>query len=182
MNVNYIPFEIDNLATIQKELHSRYVNMTNSVKLQTQKVDWTKENFSSIYDPIQLLANKFNVSVTTSRFFYTPPHVELEPHIDGNVITEKYWALNIPISVDNSNHYQEWFSYNGEILIDSNQVYANSIKPKEPEKLVSIDKLLLLAPHFVKVGTFHKVVNNSDKGRFVLSIRFTSSDFINTLG
>ena len=134
-----------------------------------------------LYGPIQALATQFGISVATSRFFYTPPNSELEPHVDGKIITEKYWALNIPISVDIENHYQEWFSYDGELLVDSNQIYANSIKPKDPENLMLVDSLMLLTPHFVKVGTFHKVINNSSKGRFVLSIRFTSSEFISAL-
>lgn len=178
MSANYVHFKLDNLETIQQELYAKYVDLARGDKLRTQKVEWNKENFSLLYDPIQQLATSNGVSVVTSRFFFTPPHSELEPHVDGKVITEKYWALNIPINVDRDNHYQEWFSYDGEILVDSNQVYANSIKPKESEKLVLVDQLVLLESHFVKVGTFHKVINNSNKGRFVLSIRFSNSDFI----
>lgn len=181
MNRNYVPFTLDCLNVVQEELSNKYISLSTGDKLRTQKVEWRAENFGLLYGPIQALADQYGVSVVTSRFFYTPPYAELEPHIDGNVITEKYWALNIPISVDSENHYQEWFSYDGEVLIDSNQIYANSIKPKEPENLMLVDSLLLLTPHFVKVGTFHKVINNSSKGRFVLSIRFSSSEFINDL-
>lgn len=171
---NYFPFTVDNFNTIQEELYSLYGHLTTTDQLQTNKIDWTRENFLSLYDKIEELFIGRDESVATARLFYTPPHAELETHVDGDFIAEKYWALNIPIWVDSENHYQEWFSYNGELYKDVNNVYASSIKPKNPEKLVSVDRLVLLNPHFVKVGIFHKVVNNSSQGRLVLSIRFNS--------
>jgi hypothetical protein len=181
MSVNYFPFNLSNLELIQNELYAKHGHLATGDKLQTLKVDWTPENFLSLYTPIQDLVIKHGTVVRTARFFYTPPGVELEPHVDGKEITEKYWALNIPINVPSDNHYQEWFDYTGEMRFDSNQIYTDSIKPKEPEKLVLVDRLVLLSSHFVKVGTFHKVANNSSKGRFILSIRFTNPSFIANL-
>ena len=181
MSANYFPLSLPNLELIQQELYAKHSYLATGDKLQTLKVDWTPENFLSLYAPIQNLATKHGTVVRTARFFYTPPGLELEPHVDGKEIAEKYWALNVPINVPLDNHYQEWFDYTGEMRFDSNQIYTDSIKPKEPEKLVSIDKLVLTTSHFVKVGTFHKVANNSTLGRFVLSIRFTNPSFITTL-
>lgn len=178
MSVNYFPLTLSNLEVIQQELYSKYSHLATGDKLQTLKIDWTPENFLSLYAPIQELVTRYGTSVRAARFFYTPNGVELEPHVDGKDITDHYWALNVPVKVESENHYQEWFDYTGEMRFDSNQVYTDSIKPKEPEKLVLIDKLLLTTPHFVKVGIFHKVINNSGHGRFILSIRFTDPRFI----
>lgn len=172
MSQDYIPFDLKVFNNIQAELIKKYQDFFTSAKLETAILDWNQENFLSLYSTLQEIFDRHNLSVIRSRFFYTPAKKSREPHVDGKFLTDDYWALNIPITAGKDNHWVIWYDYDGELLVVDDKQYHNSISAKHPEKLVERDRLIVDRPHFVKIGNFHNVINDSSTNRLILSLRF----------
>jgi hypothetical protein len=164
---NYVLFPIDNFLEIQKELQHKFSGFIEGSILKTKIFEWSQENFGQLYDQV----NK-KLVVRRARLFLTPPHRILDYHIDGNRINENFWALNIPIDVPLADHWHEWYDYTGELTTMQDSVYTDYFVPADTTKLTISDRLLLTEPHLVKVGIMHRVVNNTDKNRLIVSIRF----------
>lgn len=177
MTPNFVLFNIKNFENKQRELIEKYNSYFNSSRLETEILNWNRENFLGLFNDIEMMCETHNIKVVRSRLFFTPPGKDLEPHIDGKYYTDEYWALNFPILIPETNNWQIWYSYDDELKIDNNRIYQNSIKPMYPEKLVETSRLYLDNPYFVKVGVFHSVVNHSDFNRLILSIRFDKLNF-----
>ena len=175
MSKNYIPFYIDNFAEIQKSLQELYRDQYTGTSLKAFPKDWNRENFLDLYDVVDQFFKDNNATIIFSRFFYTPAGKTLGVHADGEKYDPDYWALNIPIFTGKSMHWQEWFEYDGELKTESNGVYRNYIQPATPENLLMVDRLLLNSPHLVRVGTFHRVINDSSNDRLIVSIRFMTN-------
>jgi hypothetical protein len=173
---NYFPLEIKNFDEIQQSLLAKYKNYLDCDILFSETITWTRENFLELHTEIEQHFLKSDSKILRSRFFLTPAGRELDSHIDGSKPNEAYWALNIPIFCDSSDHWQEWFDYNGEMDTVSDEIYTSYIMPKDRTQLVSVDKLTLTTPHFVKIGKFHGIVNRSTLPRLVLSIRFSTNN------
>lgn len=135
-------------------------------------VPWEKDNYLDLYNEINGMIGFRRVTIC--RFFVTPPKRRLGVHVDKD-LSDKSYALNIPILVDNKNHNMKWYSYNDEVTYSHDEMYNNSVTPKFTEKLVLEETQTIIEPTFVKVGIFHEVNNFSDKPRIMLSIRFTDS-------
>jgi len=134
---------------------------------------WCRDNFGTLYDVLENKLKRFKVYVRVARFFFTNSGKRLDVHIDGTEeLGHYYWAINFPIFVEKTDHYQEWYSYDGKYRRHYNETYTDSILLEEPEKIELIDKLILTEPHFVKVGIPHSISNQSDSIRLILSIRF----------
>ena len=175
MNKNYIRFHIDNFAEIQKSLQELYRDQHTGTSLQAFPKDWNRENFLELYDVVDQFFKNNDALIVSCRFFYTPAGRTLRVHLDGEKYNTNYWALNIPIFVPKSMHWQEWFKYDGELKQESNGMYSSYIQPLNPEKLLTIDRLMLNSPHLVRVGTFHRVINDSSEDRLIVSIRFRTN-------
>jgi hypothetical protein len=175
MNKNYIPFRIDNFAEIQRSLQELYRDQFTGTSLKAFPKDWNRKNFLELYDMVDQFFKDNDATISSCRFFYTPPGQQLGVHSDGNNYDPNYWALNIPIFTADSMHWQEWFAYDGELKKASNGVYRDYVQPANPEKLIMIDRLILTAPHLLRVGIFHRVVNNSSESRLIVSIRFQTN-------
>ncbi len=173
-NINYTPFHIKNWKGLHKELSSKYHVPDNVIgDVGTSTYDWTYENFGNFYTELNQLLSHFYIEVRRSRFFYTAPNSELTVHIDGtNKLGHNYWAINFPIDVPQTGHYQEWYEYKGEYQEYFNESYTDSTLLKTPEDVKLIDSLTLTRPYLVKVGIPHAVRNYSSSPRLILSIRF----------
>jgi hypothetical protein len=178
---NYFPLEIKNFKEIQYSLSVKYKRYLSYSLLLSESVTWSEENFPGLYKEIEQHFLKFNSTVLRSRFFMTPGGRELKTHIDGTRQRDDYWALNIPIVCDTHNHWQEWFDYDGEIENLSDSIYTSYMMPKHEKQLVLVDRLTLTTPHFVKIGKFHKIVNQSTQPRLILSIRFSTGNLENLI-
>jgi hypothetical protein len=172
----FYPFIIPNYDKMQACLASKYANEFESGKMGTKILPWSIINFLELYVFLEQKIRPLGASVFRSRLFYTPPGGHLDTHIDGKELTNDWWALNLPIDVPADNHWHEWYSYNGELKREWSPVYTDLISPANPELLFVADKLLLDKPHFVNVGQFHSVTNNSDRHRLVLTIRFNTNN------
>lgn len=175
MNKNYIPFYIDNFKKIQKSLQDLYREQYTGTSLKAFPKEWSRENFLEIYDVVDKFFKDNDATFVSSRFFYTPAGQKLGTHIDGKNYNSNYWALNIPIFCGDSQHWQEWFDYDGEIENVRSGVYTDYVIPSQPEKLKLIDQLILTTPHILRVGIFHRVVNDSPENRLIVSIRFQTN-------
>lgn len=174
--INYVPFPIDNFKLLQSEVASMYRNFIDSADaLTATSVDWTATNLPLTFKTVNDKFEKLGAKVTRARLFLTLPNSTMAAHIDGTSVVDTYWALNIPIEVEDNNHWHEWYSYNGELISNNNSTYTDYIKPADPSQLIVADRLCFNTPHLVKVGTFHGVVNNSNKKRVMLSIRFSTA-------
>lgn len=179
MKENYIPFHINNFDRIQKNLQDRYSNEFQGTELKAVAKDWTRENFLELYDFINEFFNSHNATVVSARFFFTPAGKSLGVHADGEWYEPMYWALNIPVFCSDTGHWQEWFDYHGDLnAIRENSLYTHYILPDDPLKLELVDRLTLTTPHLLRVGTFHRVINQSSEDRLIVSIRFDC----NTMG
>jgi hypothetical protein len=173
-NINYIPFHIKDWTGLHKELSSKY-HIPNNVTggVGTSVYDWTYENFGNFHSELTLLLSRFNIKVRRARFFYTAPESQLNVHIDGtNQLGHNYWAINFPIDVPLTEHYQEWYEYKGEYKSNYNSSYTDSTLLENPKDINLIDRLVLNRPYLVKVGIPHAVHNHSSSPRLILSIRF----------
>lgn len=169
----YLPFRVDGFDEMRKLYASKYEYLTATTQLGTQVIEWTSNNFPGLYDVVMDSIKGLDTFVIRSRFFITPPRSSLPPHVDGFYIDPKnYWALNIPIIVSDTNHWQRWFEYDDELFRLANNMYKFSLCARNPQNLRLKDKLVLTSPHFVNVGVFHDVFNNTDQHRIILSIRF----------
>lgn len=177
-NINYIPFHIKDWTGLHKELSLKYPNdivVPNTVngKVGTRVYEWTYENFANFYSELTLLLSRFNAKVVRARFFYTAPKGELKVHIDGSAQTgHNYWAINFPIHVPQTEHYQLWYEYKGGYKSNLDSSYAASTLLENPQDIKLIDSLVLDRPYLVKVGMPHAVDNFSTHPRLILSIRF----------
>jgi hypothetical protein len=178
---SYISYNIENFLEIQKILKSKYQHFLNNREKTTAIINWSEENFPVLFNQINENFLKYKSKVIISRFFYTPPNDELGIHVDGPELNDDYWALNIPISVSENDHWQEWFLYNDELITTSNNEYSKFVLPKFYDKLIAIDRLVLNSPHFVKVGIFHRIINKSTEPRLILTIRFVSENISSLL-
>jgi hypothetical protein len=173
--INYVQLQLDDYKLIQSEVASMYRNFVDSADVLTAtSVDWTATNLPVTYKVVNSKLEKLGARVTRARLFLTLPNSTMSAHIDGTSVVDTYWALNIPIEVEDNNHWHEWYSYHGELVTNSNSTYTDYIRPADPAQLVIADRLCFTTPHLVKVGTFHGVTNNSNKKRVMLSIRFNT--------
>jgi hypothetical protein len=173
-NINYTPFHIKNWTDLHAELRSKYNTLNNVTgAVGTRTYEWTYENFGNFHSELTLLLSRFNIKVRRARFFYTAPKSQLKVHIDGtNKVGHNYWAINFPIDVPPKDHYQEWYSYQGEYEANWNGTYTDNTLLKNPENIIPISRLTLNRPYLVKVGIPHAVRNDSVMPRLILSIRF----------
>jgi hypothetical protein len=173
-NINYTPFHIKDWKGIHKELSSKYHipdNITSEVGTSTY--DWTYENFGNFHYELTKLLSHFYITVKRARFFYTAPNSKLTAHVDGtDNVGHNYWAINFPIDIPLTGHYQEWYEYKGEYQEHFHRSYTESTLLKNPEDVKLIDSLILNRPYLVKVGIPHAVYNHSSNPRLILSIRF----------
>lgn len=176
MKENYIPFHVKDFKKIQLSLQDLYKDVLSNTDLKSFPKDWSQENFLDLYEIVNNFFNANNAQIVSTRFFYTPPGKSLGVHADGEWYEPMYWALNIPIFCAEDNHWQEWFDYHGDLnAIRSNSVHQHYILPNDPAKLELIDRLTLTTPHFLRVGTFHRINNQSSQGRLIASIRFETN-------
>lgn len=104
--------------------------------------------------------------------FYTPPRYETAIHIDGLTL-HKRPALNFVLGQEKLG-LMNWYR-----LKDGVEVPLPTITPHntlylqtEKEKTVKITEHALTGLCLVNTGIFHNVVNQTDKGRWCVSIRF----------
>lgn len=174
--INYVGLQLDDYELMQSEVASVYRNFIDSADaLTATSVDWTATNLPLTFKTVNSKLEKLGAKVTRARLFLTLPNSTMAAHIDGTSVVDNYWALNIPIEVESTDHWHEWYSYSGELINTNNSRYTDYIKPADPSQLVTVDRLCFNTPHLVKVGIFHGVVNNSNKKRVMLSIRFDTS-------
>jgi hypothetical protein len=173
--INYVPFDLANLSLIQNEVASVYRRfIDDAVELTATPVEWSTTNLPITRNTINNHLEKLGATVTRARLFLTLPNSTMAAHIDGNNVNDTYWALNIPIEVEESNHWHEWYNYHGELLSNNNLTYTDYIRPANPNQLTVSDRLCFTTAHLVKVGTFHGVVNQTNYKRVMLSIRFST--------
>jgi hypothetical protein len=171
--INYIQLQIADYKLIQSEVASAYRNFIDSASVLTAtSVDWSSTNLPLTYASVNNKLEKLGAKVTRARLFLSLPNSKMAAHIDGTSVVHTYWAVNIPIEVEDTDHWHEWYNYNGELVSNNDSTYTDYIRPADPSQLVTVDRLCFNTPHLVKVGTFHGVVNNSKKKRVMLSIRF----------
>jgi hypothetical protein len=173
--INYIQLQIADYKLIQSEVASVYRNFIDDASVLTATpVEWSTTNLPLTCNTINRHFEKLGAKVTRARLFLSLPNSTMAAHIDGTSVDHTYWALNIPIEVEDTNHWHEWYSYHGELVTNNNSTYTDYIRPADPAQLVIADRLCFTTPHLVKVGTFHGVTNNSNKKRVMLSIRFNT--------
>jgi len=159
---------------IKDKLLLLHTNKLFPIKKRAITVAWTKENFLDLYDEVSEIAKSMSTKILIAKFFITPAHSFLGVHVDSNYMSNKNWALNIPILTHPDNHYMTWYDYQGEFDHVTNE-YSRSLFPKNFEKLVPLDYLVLSSPHYVKIGIFHGIDNPTPTPRIVLTIRFINS-------
>ena len=170
------PIQLESFEKGRVDLYNRYKNYFNLDKISASPlITWNKENFPGIFEEVTNSAKERNVTVTRTRFFVTPKGQTLGIHTDGTQLDNYSYALNIPIIFAETDHWMNWFHYNGETVVEESATYANAIRPKEIDKLILADRLTMLMPYYVKIGVFHSVNNFADLERIILSIRFSDS-------
>lgn len=172
---NYCRFTIPNFKNIQTNVLDKHHRVLNNTELYTQPTAWSYDNFVELYSVINAWCNNINTTVRLSRLFFTPPYSNLSIHADGKKLTDKYWALNIPISCDmHETHWQIWYNNNTAIQPITDQRYTDYMVPLAPAKLIEVDRVCINQPYLVKVSRFHSIENNTKHPRLVLTIRFNT--------
>jgi hypothetical protein len=169
---HYYQFDLPRLKEIQTVTYDKYQDSFKSVLPAAFLVDWNAENFPILYAELTKI---IKLPIGRARFFITPPHRSLDVHADGRSLQKNIFAINIPIYCTDSNHYQLWYDYDGEVKTLTNQKYSQFILPADTSRLIEIDRLVITKPSIVQIGNFHGVENHTDQHRVILSLRFNKT-------
>jgi hypothetical protein len=108
----------------------------------------------------------------TGYIFYTPAGYTSAIHVDGQSLHQRP-ALNFVLS-DDYPGVMKWYNLKDGVNAPAPTITSNStfyLQAKE-ENVFEIRQHRLTKPCLVNTGIFHNVVNESDKGRWCISIRF----------
>jgi hypothetical protein len=171
---NYEHFPIEDFENIRDSLSKQYSFLCDGYSNVSKSVPWNSNTFPILFERVRNSVSDIQLKVEACRLFLTPPARVLQCHIDGREINKNYWALNIPIVIPEQDHYQEWLEYSGAIADNQDATYDAYIKPAETDKrfFKIIDRVTVDRPYLVRIGTWHRVVNNTPQYRLILSLRF----------
>ena len=171
---NYEPFPIEDFENIKDLLSKQYSFLCHGHSNVSKSFPWNSFTFPKLFEAVRDCVPDISLKLEACRLFLTPPKRVLQCHIDGSAINKNYWALNIPIIIPEKDHYQEWLEYSGAIADNQDATYDAYIKPAETDKkfFKIIDRVTVDRPYLVRIGTWHRVVNNTTQYRLILSLRF----------
>lgn len=148
---------------------------------KSQKMHFNLENLIPL-DFKKFLLDQFNLKITKSLIFQQLPNTECNIHLDGVPgIQTRSTALNFIFNSEDT--YMSWY----KILQPSKifNVYIDNlvIAHYDSHQVEEIERSNLIHFNLVRTNVPHKVVNNSNKIRWCVSMRFnvdyTFEDFVN---
>lgn len=172
----------------KKFLINKHHELTEKFRLKYQNYKHVKDCYAEIFPESELenfpeLLKEFaiyNLEIDVFKIFVTSPNYSISPHIDGNNVYPKYWALNWPL-FNCQDTFMHWYKVQDNAtsipLINDNR-YTDPVTNIIPYRYdikdcIEIDRLELVEPHLVDIHTVHNVSNPSaETSRVVLSFRF----------
>jgi hypothetical protein len=171
----YRKLTVPYFSKIQEEL-------INSTKLNTLEFkrywDTAWQDFESLSPTLYKFINlRKKTAVRLCRFYLTPPHDLLPPHVDGVSTNRSPLGLNIPISgIENTKMI--WYDNPEYNFNDGNYGFNNmpSSRVADITLINKINEAVIDVPTFVRTDVVHAVVNPTDDYRLLLSIRFNFNE------
>jgi hypothetical protein len=166
----------------------RYVHIPNFEEIQRELIESINYDYSSqglhaqnfteeyMTEKCPKLMNWLKVKSKSKfrllRFYFTPGHAELLPHIDSSFITVPF-GLNIPV-LNCHNTKMTWYhcSKENQSLPVVKNGYLQGVCPIDPSKLEIIEELELTKPCFVKGDVMHGVKNFNNTVRIMFTVRW----------
>jgi hypothetical protein len=117
---------------------------------------------------------QFDCEIGVCEIFYTAPKSGIRWHIDMSGFTPitNYVKINFVWGPESDNHYMQW----GESImpLEEHEVGYNMVGSPhmifKNEEINKMESLVIDKPVLVRVGVPHRVVNDSDKGRWCLCL------------
>lgn len=121
---------------------------------------------------MQWLKSRSKSQIRLLRFYFTPGHAELAPHVDSSFITVPF-GLNIPV-LNCHNTKMLWYNCPKENLVMGavQSSYLHGLTPIDNSKLEIIEDLEITKPCFVKGDVMHGVKNFNDDIRIMFTVRW----------
>lgn len=120
--------------------------------------------------------NNCNLALREVQLFISAPNLTSNIHIDGHSTDLDAAAINLVIN-DNNNWKMQWF--NTHLHEQNKQISPGNTNylSFKPEDCKLIHEFTSTCAFLVQVGVAHRIVNNSDKMRYCLSLRFIENSF-----
>ena len=126
-----------------------------------------------------ITSNTFRSIPRLFRFYNTPPHGMLEPHID-NLATAPYkMGFNIPLSGTKNTFMNYYTTPEDNVSISLAGGFGSMPAQiiKDHTKLVLIDSIEIDKPTVLRTDLIHEVVNPNDSYRLVLGMKYIGKQF-----
>ena len=164
---------IPNLEEIQQEL---LACIDHDYKIDTKPHAFTyPESYMISKCPkfMSWLKPRSKLPIRLLRFYITPPHQELDIHIDGGGSTPVVpFGLNIPVA-GTKNTYMTWYKCDPDnIVSEARGGYLVGTHPRDINKLEVTESLEILKPCFTNNAIMHGVKNESDEYRVMFTVRW----------
>lgn len=170
----YKKLNVENFDSMRSELEEATIeNVSKNLRFWDVQFEWFKTNAPLMYEFINSYKK---VPVRLCRFYLTPKHDILLPHVDGLTNSRSPIGLNIPIS-GYYNTSMDWYSCPEDNFRGGNYGFNNITASRVVDfsKIKKIGSTVIDCPTFVRTDVVHGVINNNDTPRLVLSIRFPYS-------
>jgi len=165
-------FKIDTLEHIQQELKS-FANSFGLNDEQSAKGFNITPQIAKTKLPIldDWLNKTYNTYPVALKFYITPPHKTMHPHIDGNSINPFPFGINIP--VENCSESETFFyACDKDNIREHNVGSVTSRIPLDKTKLTLLKSYVIDKPCWINTSVMHSMKNYSKKSRTMFLIRW----------
>jgi len=168
----YKKLNVENFDLIRGELERATADeVSKNLRFWDVPFNWFKDNSPLLYEFIE---SHKKMPIRLCRFYLTPKHNVLIPHVDGLTNNRSPIGLNIPI-IGYENTTMDWYDCPDDNLTDGNYGFNKITASRVIDftKLRQIDTTIIDCPTFVRTDIVHGIKNYNSSLRLVLSIRFS---------
>lgn len=185
MKQAYKYFQLFDLDTIYSKLQNRFeftLKSTGFVKEPRLEIwDYSKQDIKDEIPELYYQFADLGLDINRGAVFATMPHTTTPIHVDyENNNIRSHEAINLPI-FNHTNTTMEWFDLidNTGQLIDMNVMNQSmyNVTVFEENQCQLTDTCCIDQPTLINVIKPHRVINNNDANRVVISIRYKHGNF-----
>lgn len=168
-NIDYDPIR-------QELVRSTELFIKEGRRFYDPSFQWVRDNCPLL---TEFLSSNTKVPVRFSRFYFTQPFKNMNPHMDGFFWNPSRIGLNFPVC-NTENTEMQWFDTGEDNLTAGLHGVGDKTKPgintgsrvKDESLLKKLDSTVIDHPTFVKTDIVHNVTNPNPTVRAILSVRF----------
>jgi len=185
MTKPYKYLQLSDLDTIYSKLQNRFeytLKSTGFPKEPRLEIwGYTKEEMIKEIPELFYQFADMGLEINRGAIFATMPHVTVPIHVDyENNQIRSYEAINIPI-FNHENTLMEWFDLQdtkgNTVDMNSKHNMMYNVTTFEENQCVLTDQCIVDQPTLINVVKPHRVINNNDANRVVISVRYKHGTF-----